>query len=124
MQHDPKALAEEFSLEVAKQTDAIMAGDHKKGNKHAKRYIEIFKTLRAMGDLGRDALLPLLGHERADIRVAAAAFLLRHKTSDAMAVLQGVAMGTGMAAFGASEAIKRWKEGTWTLDPLSKTDGE
>lgn len=114
---DAGALVEQFAEEVAKQTDAIWKGDHRTGNKHAKRYIAVFRKIRAMGDPGRDALAALLRHERPDVRVATAAYLLRHRTVDAMAVLREAAKGTGMVAFEASQAIKRWEEGSWTLDP-------
>jgi len=114
---DARALVEQFAEEVAKQTDAIWKGDHRTGNKHARRYIAVFRKLRAMGDPGRDALAALLRHERPDVCVAAAAYLLRHRTADATAVLREAAKGTGMVAFEASQAIKRWEEGSWTLDP-------
>ncbi len=69
-----------------------------------------------MGDRGRDALAVLLEHGRADVRVMAAAFLLRHRTEAALAVLRDAAAGKGLAAFGAGMAIKHWEEGTWALD--------
>ncbi|NVB83320.1 MAG: HEAT repeat domain-containing protein [Kofleriaceae bacterium] len=116
-QPDPTKLVVQFAEDVVLQTDAIWRGDHKTGNKHAKRYIATFQKLRTMGDVGRDALAALLVHERPDVRVMAAAFLLRHRTPDALDVLRDAARGSGGAAFGASEAIKRWEEGTWALDP-------
>jgi hypothetical protein len=108
---------EDFAKEAAAQTDAIWRGDHRTGNKHAKRSWAAFQKLRAMGDPGRDALASLFGHERPDVRVAAAAILLRHRTSEAMAVLRAAAAGKGLVSFEASECIKRWEEGTWALDP-------
>ncbi|MBI2393259.1 MAG: DUF2019 domain-containing protein [Deltaproteobacteria bacterium] len=114
---DTAALVQEFAQAVANQTDAIWRGDHREGNKHAKRYISVFRKLRAVGDEGRDALLALLSHERPDVRVMAAAYLLRHRTAAAMAVLHEASQGTGMVAFEATEAIKRWNEGVWALDP-------
>jgi hypothetical protein len=52
-----------------------------------------------------------------DVRAMAAAYLLRHRTAEAKAVLEEVSKEGGLAAFGASEALKRWEEGTWALDP-------
>lgn len=52
-----------------------------------------------------------------DVRVKAAAYLLRHRTLEAQAVLREIASGEGLASFEASEALKRWEEGTWALDP-------
>jgi len=47
----------------------------------------------------------------------AAVFLLRYKTADALAVLRELSKKRGIIGFEASEAIKRWEEGTWQLDP-------
>lgn len=47
----------------------------------------------------------------------AAAFLLRYRTTEALHVLREAAKGSGLIAFEASEAIKRWEERTWELDP-------
>jgi hypothetical protein len=43
--------------------------------------------------------------------------VLRHRTTEARAVLEAIARGEGLAAFEASEALERWDEGTWALDP-------
>lgn len=59
----------------------------------------------------------LLKHERMDVRVMAAAHLLRYRTAEARAVLEEAARGQGLVPFEASEALKRWDEGTWSLDP-------
>lgn len=114
---DSTALVAKFAQDVAQQTDAIWRGDHRTGNKHAKRYIATFEKLREMGDIGREALAVLLVHERPDVRVMAAAYLLRYRTADAMEVLRDAAKGSGLIAFEASQAMKRWEEGTWALDP-------
>lgn len=114
---NPGALVAQFAEDVAQQTDAIWRGDHKAGNKYAKRYIATFEKLRAMGDVGREALCALLDHYRPDVRVMAAAFLLRYRTAQALEVLREAAKGSSLVAFEASEAIKRWEERTWSLDP-------
>jgi hypothetical protein len=87
------------------------------GNKFAKRYIGAFEKLRACGDEGREALAVLLADSRADVRVMTAAYLLRYKTDQAQAVLEREAKGRGFTAFGATQALQRWQEGTWALDP-------
>ncbi len=109
-------LVEEFAESVIRQTDAVATGDHQTGNRHAKRYIAAFEKLRAAGDVGREALVPLLRHRRADVRTMSATFLLRYKTEDALAVLRSEARGHGLVAFEASQAIKRWQAGEWALD--------
>ncbi|MBN8233129.1 DUF2019 domain-containing protein [Corallococcus macrosporus] len=110
-------IVEEFAQDVAAQTDAIWRGDAKTGNKHADRYIAAFKKLRSLGDPGREALAVLLTHPRMDVRTTAATCLLRYKTAEARAVLEEAAKGTGLIPFEARQALKRWEEGTWSLDP-------
>lgn len=107
----------DFSEGVVRQTESIRQGDAKTGNKWAARSLKAFKLLRAQGDPGRDALATLLMHPDVDIRTAAAAFLLRYKTGAALQVLREAASGTGLIAFASEQAIKRWEEGTWNLDP-------
>ncbi|MFP2898446.1 DUF2019 domain-containing protein [Corallococcus sp. 4LFB] len=110
-------LVEAFAQHAAAQNDSIRQGDAKTGNKHAKKVNETFDKLCAHGNAGRDALAALLTHPRMDVRVKAAAFLLRHRTDDAKAVLQEAAQGQDLVSFAASEALKRWADGTWALDP-------
>ncbi|QRN93075.1 DUF2019 domain-containing protein [Archangium violaceum] len=114
------ALVEVFAQHTAAQTDAIFRGDAKTGNNHAKKRLAAFKKLCAHGDAGRDALAALFNHPRMDVRVMAAAYLLRHRTVEAKAVLEEISKGAGLAAFGASEALQRWEEGTWALDPAEE----
>jgi hypothetical protein len=111
-----EGLVEQFAENVAAQTDAIWRGDAKAGNKHARKYGVAFDKLRAHGDAGRDALSVLLKHPRMDVRVMAAAHLLRHRTAEAKAVLEEAAKGEGMIPFGAQQALQRWEEGVWALD--------
>lgn len=110
-------LVEAFARHAAAQTDALWRGDAKTGNKHARQVSAAFDKLCAHGNLGRDALAALFTHPRMDVRVKPAAFLLRHKTEEAKAVLKEAAQGEGLVSFSASEALKRWEQGTWALDP-------
>ena len=110
-------IVQDFAHHVQAQTEATWRGDSKTGNKHAKKAIAAFMKLRSSGDAGRDALAVLFSHPRMDVRVMAAVFLLRHRTAEAKAVLEEAAKGQGLVPFGASEALKRWEEGTWALDP-------
>jgi uncharacterized protein YwqG len=111
-----KDLIDEFAQNVAAQTDAIWRGDARTGNKHARRYWAAFEKLRARGDQGRDALAVLLTHPRMDVRVEAAAHLLRYRTAEARAVLEEAAAKEGMIPFIASQVLKNWEQGTWALD--------
>ena len=110
-------LIEEFARNVAAQTDAIFRGDDSEGDEHSYRYIAAFKRLRSGGNAGRDALAVLLNHPRMDVRVGAAACLLRYRTVEAKTVLESAARGEGLAAFEAAQVLKNWENGTWALDP-------
>lgn len=110
-------LVENFAHHTAAQTDAIWNGDARTGNKHANQRIATFKKLCAHGNAGRDALTVLLTHPRMDVRTMAAVYLLRHRTAEAKAVLQEAANGEGLISFEAGQALLRWEEGTWALDP-------
>jgi len=110
-------LVEEFAQNVVAQSNEIARGSASKGNRHAKRYIAAFHKLCAHGDTGRDALAALFAHPRMDVRVMAAAFLLRHRTAEAKAVLTEAAKQGGLAALGAQQALRNWENGTWALDP-------
>jgi hypothetical protein len=112
-----KEFVDEVAENVAAQTDAIRRGDAKTGNKHASRYTAALMKLRSAGDAGRDALAVLLKHPRQDVRVMAAAFLLRYRTAESKAVLEAAASGDGISAIGAIMTLKRWEDGTWNLDP-------
>lgn len=113
---DLQGLVDEFARNVAAQTDAIAQGDRKGGNKYAKRYIAAFKKLRAHGEAGWNALAVLLIHPRMDVRVNAAVYLLSERPAQAKPVLEEAAKGKGMIPFVASQALKYWEEGTWSLD--------
>ncbi|MFL5355407.1 DUF2019 domain-containing protein [Archangium sp.] len=110
-------LVAEFAENVAAQTDSIWRGDAKTGNKHARRYIAAFGKLIAHGDAGRDALTVLFKHPRMDVRVSAAAYLLRYRTAEARTILDEAARGEGLVPFEASLVLKNWENGTWALDP-------
>jgi hypothetical protein len=110
-------LVEHFARHVQAETEAGWRGDARAANKHVKKYTDAFEKLRAHGDAGRDALAVLLKHPRMDVRVPAAACLLRYRTLEAKAVLEEAAKGEGMVPFEAQQALNRWEEGTWALDP-------
>ncbi|HVG62511.1 MAG TPA: DUF2019 domain-containing protein [Hyalangium sp.] len=110
-------LVEQFAQHVAAQTDAIWKGDAKLGNKHAKQYLTALDKLLSYGNSGRDALASLLTHPRMDVRVKAAAYLLRYRTTEAKRVLEDAAKREGMIPFIASQVLKNWEDGTWALDP-------
>jgi hypothetical protein len=109
-------LVKEFADCVAAQSSAITRGDAETGNVFAARYIRAFHLLRDMGDAGRDALVILFTDDRAEVRITAACYLLRHSGERARQVLEKEAAGRGLTAFSASQALLRWAEGAWDLD--------
>lgn len=118
-------LLEDFAQNVAAETDAaFFKANAKLANKHAKQVAAIFRKLKTHGDNGREALSTLFTHPRMDVRVAAAVYLLRYKTVEAKAVLQEAAKGEGLVPFEAQEALKRWEEGTWALDPAPEKQND
>ncbi|AKF82586.1 hypothetical protein MFUL124B02_28900 [Myxococcus fulvus 124B02] len=110
-------LVEEFARNVAAQTEEISQGSAAKGNRYARQYIKAFDKLCSQGDAGRDALAALFNHPRVDVRVMAAAFLLRHRTAEAKAVLEEAARSRGLAALEAQQTLLNWENGSWALDP-------
>ena len=110
-------LVSDFALAVMAQADA-MTFDAETGNMHARRYAEAHQELcKVYGDAGREALTSLLQHEHPDVRRVSAAFLLRYAHDRARSVLEQEARGEGLHAFAAAQALQRWEEGTWELDP-------
>lgn len=110
-------LVEQFAANVVRQTEAIERGDAVASNRFADEYIGAWRRLREIGDAGREALAELLSHHEVDVRTAAATFLLRYRTAEAKQVLEEAAEGQGLVAFEAAQALKRWEEGDWHLDP-------
>ncbi|MDD9943821.1 MAG: hypothetical protein OXU20_22460 [Myxococcales bacterium] len=110
-------LVREFGDCVSAQSKCIERGDANAGNDYAQRYIKAFEKLRSHGDAGRDALAILMDDTRPDVRVMSASFLLRYSEEKAKAVLQQEASKSGLIAFGAQQALERWQDGTWALDP-------
>ncbi|MFT3727118.1 MAG: DUF2019 domain-containing protein [Terricaulis sp.] len=114
---DVEGLVKEFADCVVAQRKALKQADAAEANKYADKSLAAFDELRKFGDSGRDALAVLLFDQRPEVRVTTAAFLLRHKHAEAKAVLEREAKGPGIIAFEAEQALERWKEGVWSLDP-------
>jgi hypothetical protein len=111
------ALVARFADAVIAESDAMERGDVETATSWVEEYVAAFNALRLHGDKGRAALTSLFSHERAEVRVTAAAFLLRYCHDRARAVLEAEAKGTALLAFEAAQALERWEEGTWQLDP-------
>jgi uncharacterized protein DUF2019 len=117
-------LVGEFARCVLDQEEALRNSDPKTGNKLADKRSRIFTLLRSKyGDKGRQALATLLSHVDDDVRSTAAVWLLRYCHHEAMQVLQDVSKNSsGLTSFAAAQAIKRWEEGDWHLDPAPEEE--
>lgn len=120
--HTPEELVEQFAYHEMAQRECLKRGDSIAGNRHARARSAVFEELvTRYGDEGRDALAALLRHSEPGVRAMAAAYLLRYKHREAMEVLREVAAsGPSFSAFCAQQAMKRWEEGEWQLDPDPK----
>lgn len=114
MKHEE--LVKRFAEAVIAESDARKRGAANVG-KLVNEYIAAFDAVCAKGNEGRETLTSLFDHERAEVRITAAAFLLRYAEDRARAVLVAEAKGKGTLAFEAAQALQRWEEGEWDLDP-------
>jgi hypothetical protein len=111
------SLVRRFAQAVIDQENATSRFDIEGANMHARRVSAVFDELCKHGDPGRETLTKLFKHESGQVRVTTAAFLLRYAHDRARAVLAAEAKGDGLLALAAGQAIQRWEDGTWELDP-------
>ncbi len=117
-------LVEEFARCIVSQREAMQEGKLEEGNRFSNLASEAFKALTSVyGDDGREVLKTLLRHPDPEVQMATAVCLLRYCTQEALKKLRDIAeSGTGHAAAVAPQAIKRWEEGDWHLDPAPADD--
>jgi HEAT repeat protein len=101
-------LIKQFRESKAAQAQDIRAG--KTGGDEGWGYIRAAEAL-LKSQSGIEAFASLLVDEDKNVRTAAAAYLLPHKTAAALQVLQDSARGKDLAAFTAIAAIARWQRG-------------
>lgn len=114
------ALVREYANAIVATSEMSLSDPVSKHNVQMNRASRAWKKLVSKyGDEGRDAFCQLLGHPNAVVRVNAAALLLRYRNRAAMSVLMTEAKkGPSLLAFTAQQALQRWEEGDWHLDPL------
>lgn len=111
-----QSLVEDFAKHCLAQREALNRDDVAVANRHADRNSTTWHALiDEYGDAGRDGVASLLRHPSVEVRVLAAAYLLRYKTEEATHVLEEAKVA---GHFGAEQALERWREGTWKLDPV------
>src|SRR5690349_18772019 len=93
------------------QVECIRRGDARAGNKHARRGIAAARQLLAGGEAAIDRFATLLSHESPNVRVSAAAWLLKDRTEQAVAAFRPIAETEGLAALGAVCTLKRYERG-------------
>lgn len=96
--------------------EAVMAGDGKQARKYGRILVKKWESICEVGDAAKEVLAQHLHHPNPSARSAVAAFLLKFKHEEAMAVLKELAEGEGLVPFACQECIKRWEEGTWSLE--------
>jgi hypothetical protein len=106
-----------FIENIVLQNEYVSKNNPKDGNKAAKKYIEAFKKIvEKYNDSGRERLSAELSNSNKHVKAMTAAFLLRYKQKESMDVLIELSRENTMLGFAAGETIKRWNEGSWTLD--------
>ncbi|WP_414664855.1 hypothetical protein [Horticoccus sp. 23ND18S-11] len=100
-----------FVAGVVQQNACIASGDARRGKRESKKYVAAARTLLAGGKDEVDRFATLLTHDHDDVRVMAAAFLLKDRTELAVAALRPLAKGGGIAALGARMTLERYERG-------------
>lgn len=88
------------------------SGDYKQGNKAHDILLKALSKLRASGDQGRQALVALLQHENASVRLWAASHLLKTAPAIAIEKIKEIAAGNGMLALCAETVLSEFAKGT------------
>ncbi|MHB0936345.1 MAG: HEAT repeat domain-containing protein [Armatimonadota bacterium] len=104
----------------------VKQGDYQTANTYAANAQRAWEQLRALGDEGREALVPLLDHPHPLIRLAVAQCLLRYRTEKALKVLKQLARDRQFSeTMVAQIVIKDWQkrvakgqDSSYPLDPV------
>lgn len=88
------------------------SGDFKQGNKAHDKLLKALSQIRAAGDLGRQALVALLQHENASVRLWSATHLLKTDPAIAIEKIKEIAVGHGMIALCAETVLSEFAKRT------------
>lgn len=111
MRKAPSELVQEYAEAVIKQEECIFQGNVRKGNQFARRYIQIANELLSGGEEVISVFAELLQHPDPNVRVNAAASLLKARTAEAVATLEPLAEIEGLAGLGAKMTLERYRRG-------------
>lgn len=109
-------LVSEFSDATVKHHKYTLEGDWQRANIEAKKIDSAFKHIIKLEKQGREALLALTEADNAAVASMAATYSLKYAPEACIKVLSKLAEEPGLLGFEASQALKRWKEGTWSLE--------
>jgi HEAT repeat protein len=105
-----EALLSQFRDSKLAQIRGIRGADEQATEKGAWGYIRAAKAL--LGSQGGiEAFSELLTDKNREVRAAAAAYLLPHKTEQALEVLREVSRGKDLTALAALMSLRRWETG-------------
>jgi hypothetical protein len=104
-------LAGAFAEAVIAQNRCIEKGDARAGNGYARVYATAGHRLLADGEAAIEVFSTLLSDPSSAVRAAAAAFLLKSRTEQALAALRQIAQGKGIGALEAQMTLQRYERG-------------
>ena len=101
-----------YRRHAAEHGAATEAGDHKEGNAHHDRLIEVVGALRRRGAEGDHALLDLLSDENPWVRIWAATHSLTIDEAQAHRTLDSLSTEPGIIGFDAQMVLTEWEKGS------------
>jgi hypothetical protein len=106
------ALVESYSQAATDHGRATLAGNYRQANKAHESLASAYRELRARGELAQCAILPLLQHADAGVRLWAASHALEFAPQIGEPVLAELADAQcGILSFSASMTLKQWRDG-------------
>lgn len=109
---DTEALVQKYALHAASHRRATEDGDHRSANREHDRLAAVYREIRGRGTVAQEALLPLLTHSDASVRVWAAAHSLEFRPGVAEATLIELAESAGgLARVSAESTLREWRAG-------------
>ena len=90
---------------------ASWEGDYRTANRQYHVAVATYSELRRRGTEAQKAILPLLHHDDANVRVWAAVRALEFAQDEAVAVLESIAPLHGVAGLDAVMVLKQWHDG-------------
>lgn len=109
-----ESLVATYAAEAEEHGRATEVGDHKRANVAHDGLIRALHALD-MVNPGRSALVQLLEHANPYVRGWTATHLLRTHTERAVAILEQLADGSGLAALDASVVLQQWRTGRLSI---------